>query len=810
MARALARLWVVLLLTPITGLRAQNQECIAAPPGLIAAYAFEGNGRDLVGGHSGIPLGPVQFTNWFDDSALPFLPPGWATRNFLPNGGTIRVPDDVALRPEQISIVLWMKSAEPGSYRYLVSKSLSPTIASSFALYTGADGLLRFYVCTSLNPLRIVASPPAPAAIWDDDWHAVLATYDGSIAHLYVDGEEVGNGTVGSGPILYGNDWSNGDLFIGHFQDPDEVEIIPNAFPGQLDQLQLYSRALSFFEMFQVLAAGPFNTCLQSDRLVLRSVPQGGSFPLGSKVALAVDATGTPPLQYQWRRNGQTLEGRTNATLILDPFQLRDAGSYSVSVADATAHLVTLPVKVSPNAEALPFADSFDQRGLIRSAAGFGIGTNSFATREPNERLHALRRGGKSIWVTYRPPGSGTLTLSTVGSSFDTLLGVYNGDRLDRLTWLGANDDGAAGFASELKLPVEAGTDYAIAVDGRFGADGDVVLAWELVVESRELPRILRQPVNLTAGLGSDVAFNVDVSGIARVQWLKDGQPLADGGRITGSATTTLQIRAIEVEDVATYQLRIEGDARIRSDPVTLQLSRRLEGLAPTATFTASDKFADVRDDVGPILGFLGGSRRGIRLAGLVGGTSGTQIFSSTQSSSEEGEPLHCGVRGGASQWFSFQPPVSGRFEFNTVGSTFDTLLAIYRDTGLGVGLFDGLVEVSCNNNAEPGLKTSRMVANLQINVVYYVVVDGVNGANGTVVLNHAPAASTARFRVLSRDASGLHVQISEGAGSRVQIDSSPDLNTWKATLTTNITTPLLQLVLPTTSTNGYYRAKAQ
>jgi hypothetical protein len=69
--------------------------------------------------------------------------------------------------------------------------------------------------------------------------------------------------------------------------------------------------------------------------------------------------------------------------------------------------------------------------------------------------------------------------------------------------------------------------------------DGDVVLAWELVVESRELPRILRQPVSLTAGLGSDVAFNVTVSGSARVLWLKDGQPLTDRGRITGSATTS-------------------------------------------------------------------------------------------------------------------------------------------------------------------------------------------------------------------------------------------------------------------------------
>lgn len=806
--RALSVPWIVLLVASIAGSRLQSQDCLPAPPGLFAAYSFEGNGRDLVGGHSGIPLGPVQFANWFDDALLPFLPPGWATQSFFPNGGTIRVPDDVALRPSQISVALWVKSPNPGSYRYLLSKSLSPTLASSYALYSDADGLLRFSVCTSLDPLRVILSPPASVDLWDDGWHAVMGTYDGSFVRLYVDGTEAGTGTAATGPILYGTDWNNGDLFIGAFRAPDPSGGAQIAYPGQIDQLQLYSRALTFFEMIQALVSGPFRTCLQSQGLILRSLPAGGNFALGSKVTLAVDATGTPPLQYQWLRNGQTQDGRTNKTLILDPFQLRDAGSYSVVVNDATGNLVTPPVKVAPEATALPFADAFAQRGLITSATGFGVGTNSLASREPNEPLHASRRGGKSIWVTYRPPGTGTLTLSTAGSTFDTLLAVYTGDQLDQLTLVGANDDGAAGFASELKLPVQGGSNYAIALDGRSGADGVGVLTWGLVIENRELPRILRQPVSMTAGLGGDITFDAEVSAGARVQWLKEDQPLTDQGRIAGSTTTTLHIQAVGIADVGTYQLRIEGDEQVLSDAVTLQLSRALEGLAPAATFTASDKFADVRDDIGRLLGPGAQSRRGAHLAGLVGGTSGTQIFSSTQSSSEEGEPVHCGVRGGASQWFSFQPPVNGRYEFNTVGSTFDTLLAIYHDTGLGVGLFDGLVEVGCNNDAEQGLKTSRLAADLQTNRVYYVVVDGVNGASGTVVLNHATAGGSARIQVISRDASGLHVQISDASGTSVQVESSTDLHNWKATLATNITTPLLELVLPTPASNGYYRTK--
>lgn len=808
--RALSVPWIVLLLASITDFRLQSQDCFPAPPGLFAAYSFEGNGRDLVGGHSGIPLGPVQFANWFDESVLPLLPPGWATRSFFPNGGTIRVSDDVALRPSQITVALWVKSPNPGSYRYLLSKSLSPTLASSYALHTGADGLLHFSVCTSLDPLRFILSPPAPVDLWDDEWHAIVGSYDGSFVRLYVDGKEAGTGTAATGPILYGTDWNNGDLFIGAFREPDMSGGAQIAYPGQIDQLELYSRALTFFEMIQVLSTGPFRTCLQSQGMVLRTLPAGGNFALGSKVTLAVDATGTPPLQYQWLRNGQTLDGRTNKTLILDPFQLRDAGSYSVHVNDAIANLVTPPVKVSPKAEALPFADAFAERGLITSATGFGVGTNSLASREPNEPLHASKRGGKSIWVTYRPPGTGTLTLSTVGSTFDTLLAVYTGDRLDQLTRVGANDDGAAGFASELKLPVQGGTNYAIALDGRSGADGIGVLSWELVIENRELPRILRQPVSMTAGLGGDILFDAEVSAGARVQWLKEGQPLIDQGRITGSTTTTLHIQAVEIADVGTYQLRIEVDKQVLSDAVSLQLSRALEGLAPATTFAASDKFADVRDDIGRLLGPSARSRPGAHLAGLVGGTSGTQIFSSTQSSSEEGEPLHCGVRGGASQWFSFQPPINGRYEFNTVGSTFDTLLAIYRDTGLGVGLFDGLVEVGSNNDAEPGLKTSRVLVSLQTNLVYYVAVDGVKGANGTVVLNHAIAGGSARIRVISRDASGLHVQISDASGTSVQVESSTNLHNWKATLGTNITTPLLELVLPTTPNSGYYRTKVQ
>ena len=101
------------------------------------------------------------------------------------------------------------------------------------------------------------------------------------------------------------------------------------------------------------------------------------------------------------------------------------------------------------------------------------------ASKEFGESLHAGVEGGKSVWWHYRPSSDGVLELITEGSSFDTTLAVYTGNRVTNLTFIASNDNSEQGDEySQVVQAVEAFQVYRIAVDGRSGTAGVVRLAY--------------------------------------------------------------------------------------------------------------------------------------------------------------------------------------------------------------------------------------------------------------------------------------------------------------------------------------------
>jgi len=56
---------------------------------------------------------------------------------------------------------------------------------------------------------------------------------------------------------------------------------------------------------------------------------------------------------------------------------------------------------------------------------------------------------------------------------------------------------------------------------------------------------------------------------------------------------------------------------------------------------------------------------------------------SNTDATIESGEPNHAGKPGGKSVWYAWKPDRSGIATFQTTGSTFDTLLAVYTGSSL-------------------------------------------------------------------------------------------------------------------------------
>jgi hypothetical protein len=126
--------------------------------------------------------------------------------------------------------------------------------------------------------------------------------------------------------------------------------------------------------------------------------------------------------------------------------------------------------------------DFFAQALPLTGKGGSVSGSSTNATREAGEPFHAGNQGGKSLWWFFNAPSDGTLSLSTVNSDFDTLLAVYTGTHVDQLTPVASNDDASPGSGySALKIAVQGGTTYFIAVDGYGGASGHVELDYTFI-----------------------------------------------------------------------------------------------------------------------------------------------------------------------------------------------------------------------------------------------------------------------------------------------------------------------------------------
>ncbi len=130
--------------------------------------------------------------------------------------------------------------------------------------------------------------------------------------------------------------------------------------------------------------------------------------------------------------------------------------SYQAGAIDFTDVAQSLPPP--PN-------DQFANRTALSGSVTVG-GTNISATGEGGEPDHALvSLPFNSVWWSWSSPVPGQLTVSTLGSDFDTTLAVYVGGVVSSLTEVASNDD-FSGLTSRVSFRVTPGTAYAIAVDG--------------------------------------------------------------------------------------------------------------------------------------------------------------------------------------------------------------------------------------------------------------------------------------------------------------------------------------------------------
>lgn len=125
--------------------------------------------------------------------------------------------------------------------------------------------------------------------------------------------------------------------------------------------------------------------------------------------------------------------------------------------------------------------------------------------------------------------------------------------------------------------------------------------------------------------------------------------------------------------------------------------------------------------------------------ARVLGGGSGTLTGSSHGATIESGEPAHFGT-GGKSVWFAWTAPSAGEASFDTEGSAFDTVLAVY--TG---GSVSSLTFMTDDDDSSLG-HTSRVVFTAVAGTTYRIALDGRNGAGGIHTLTWNVSTSTVPY----------------------------------------------------------------
>lgn len=162
----------------------------------------------------------------------------------------------------------------------------------------------------------------------------------------------------------------------------------------------------------------------------------------------------------------------------------------------------SLPLRVWPPKN----LDNFPGVYFYRTPSNEFCTYNFRASRETHEPKHAGVSGGASIWLSWKPSASGRAWVSTEGSSFDTLLGVYRGTRLDELTVLASNDNATSSSGFSLaEFDVISNESYRIAVDGKQGAVGLVRLVFSLL--SADSPGVYKADRPKLAKAGSPLSY---------------------------------------------------------------------------------------------------------------------------------------------------------------------------------------------------------------------------------------------------------------------------------------------------------------
>lgn len=434
----------------------------------------------------------------------------------------------------------------------------------------------------------------------------------------------------------------------------------------------------------------------------------------------------------------------------------------------------TVQLALDFNALDTPNNDGFSGRSTLEGDSITIQANNRDAGRESGEPTHGGNPGGASLWWTWTPTTAGTVTVNTNGSSLDTTLGIYTGENLGSLTTVATDDDSGTGYASLIETNVIAGTAYHIAVDGYNGAEGDISLSLSHTPDPNATPPA--DPPPSSGPMTNDALGSAAELPRAGLTWrttasntgaTKEADEPAHAGNEGGASVwwiwtaptatrVTVSTAGSDFDTLLGVYRSFGGGMNglltvaYNDDHAGLTSEVSFNAAAGETYFIAVDGFAGRTGSIALELAINSGAFASndafVHRAPLVGTdlqVTGTNEFANR----EAGEPWHAGYSQGASVWWTWTAQHSGRVTLTTLGSDFDTLLAVYRGNTLST-----LNEVAVNDDGahpDAGL-TSEVVFTAEAGVSYQIAVDGYAGRTGAIVLNldQGSAANPTRSRL--------------------------------------------------------------
>ncbi len=386
--------------------------------------------------------------------------------------------------------------------------------------------------------------------------------------------------------------------------------------------------------------------------------------------------------------------------------------------------------------------DAFNASSILAGANVTATGNNSAATTEVGEPKNAGVVGGKSVWWTWTPTTSGTATISTAGSTFDTSLGVYTGTSVNALTTVASNDDqNSSLLTSRVQFAAVAGRVYRISVDGYKGASGSIALSIALAappVNDNFAGRIMlsgtSQLVNgsntiATRETGEPDHANVTGGRSLWWSWVAPSSGIVTISTAGSSFDTTLGVyTGNSLSALTTVVSNDDESGAIRSSRV------QFTAIAGNVYHIAVDGYNGASGSIALSIALAAppvNDNFVNRIA--LSGTSLLVNSSNVSATREAGEPNHANVTGGSSLWWSWVAPSSGTVTISTAGSSFDTVLGVYTGNSLSA-----LTTVASNDDESGPIHSSRVQFTAIAGNVYHIAVDGYKGASGSIALSIA------------------------------------------------------------------------